>query len=120
VNVRLTLDSLHNVLTIPNAAVNHGPAQTYVYLIGPDSHVAVRLVEVGLVQDARAVIASGLQSGDEVVSDGQMALKPGSLVSIRGPVDGETTVPLAQDHLRTAPAHPSNADEHRAPATPRS
>ena len=119
VNVRLTLDSLHDVLTIPNAAVNRGPAQAYVYLIGPDSHVAVRLIEVALVQDARAIIASGLQPGDEVVSDGQMALKPGSLVSIRGPVEGETTVPLA-DHLRAAPAHPSNADEHRAPAMPRS
>jgi len=35
------------------------------------------------VQDATAVIGSGLQPGEVVVTDGQMDLKPGSPVSVR-------------------------------------
>ncbi len=88
VNVRLKLSVLHDALTVPNAAINHGPAQTYVYVVGPDSHVSLREVQVAMVQDAQAIIASGLQPGDEVVTDGQMALKPGSLVLVRGPISG--------------------------------
>ena len=120
VNVRLTLNSLHDVLRIPNAAVNHGPTQTYVYVIGPDSHVAVRPIQVALVQDAWAVISSGLQSGDEVVTDGQGDLKPGALVIVRGPIEREPAVPLAQDPARAAPARPTNVDQHRGAVAHRS
>ena len=83
VNVRLTLHVLHNVLTMPNAAVNQGPGQPYAYVIGADHHVSLRPIKVTLVQDATAVIASGVQPGEAVVTDGQMDLKPGSLVSVR-------------------------------------
>lgn len=83
VNVRLTLSVLHNAVTIPNAAVNQGPGQPYAYVIGADHHVSVRPIKVTLVQDATAVIDSGLQPGEAVVTDGQMDLKPGSLVSVR-------------------------------------
>lgn len=114
INVRLKLSVLHDALTIPDAAVNHGPGQTYVYLVTPDSHVALREVQVVMVQDAQAVIASGLQEGDEVVTDGQMALKPGSSVSVRGVVSGAATVPLAQRPLQGTPAHGSEAVPHHA------
>lgn len=107
VNVRLKLDLLHDVLTIPNAAVNHGPSETYVYVVGPDSHVSVRDVQVALVQDAQAVISSGLQAGDEVVTDGQMGLKPGSLVLVRGPISGAAAG--AQEALRGTPEPVSEA-----------
>ena len=120
VNVRLKLDVLHDALTIPNAAVNHGPAQTYVYLVGPDSHVSVRDVQVALVQDAQAIISSGLQAGDEVVTDGQMALKPGSLVSVRGPISGSVAAPLAQDPQQGGAARASDAGVHPAATGDRS
>lgn len=111
VNVRLKLNVLHDALTIPNAAINHGPAQTYVYVVGPDSHVSVREVQVTMVQDAQAIIGSGLQVGDEVVTDGQMALKPGSLVLVRGAISGAAAAP--QDALRGTTEH---AGEAAAPA----
>jgi membrane fusion protein, multidrug efflux system len=88
VNVRLTLGVLHDALTIPNAAVNHGPSLTYAYVIGADGHVSARPIEVTLVQDTTAVIKSGLEPGEAVVTDGQMELKPGSLVSIHGSIAG--------------------------------
>jgi multidrug efflux system membrane fusion protein len=83
INVRLTLNVLHDAVTIPDAAVNQGPGQPYAYVIGADHHVSVRPIKVTLVQDAMAVIGSGLQPGEAVVTDGQMDLKPGSPVSVR-------------------------------------
>ncbi len=117
VNVRLELSVLHEVVTIPNAAVNHGPDQTYVYLIGTDSHVALRPIQVSMVQDARAVISSGLQAGDEVVTDGQMDLKPGSLVAVRAETDAPPATQVAQDPPQASPARsaPGRGVPGRAP-----
>lgn len=84
VNVQLTLTVLHDALTIPKAAVNHGPDDTYVYVIGTDHTVAVRPITVALIQDANAVIRAGLKPGETVVTDGQMSLKAGSAVQVRG------------------------------------
>jgi len=114
-NVRLRLNVLHDALTIPNAAVNHGPDDVYVYLIGPDSHVSVRPVKVALVQDATAVIDSGLDVGDEVVTDGQMSLKPGSLVKVRSAVGGGP--PVANDNLEPTPRAMQVPAPRASPAT---
>lgn len=83
VNVRLTLNVLHSVLTIPKSAINRGPEFTYAYVIGADKRVTVRPITVELIQDSDAVIRAGLRAGESVVTDGQMSLKPGSLVSVR-------------------------------------
>jgi hypothetical protein len=56
---------------------------------------------VALVQDATAIIDSGLDVGDEVVTDGQMSLKPGSLVKVRTAVGGGS--PIANDSLEPTP-----------------
>ncbi len=83
VNVRLTLNVLHAALTIPKSAINRGPEFTYVYVIGADKRVSVRPITVELIQDADAVITAGIRAGETVVTDGQMSLKPGSLISVR-------------------------------------
>jgi multidrug efflux system membrane fusion protein len=114
VNVRLTLNVLHDALMVPNAAVNHGPDSVFVYVIGPDSHVSVRPVKVTLVQDATAVIDSGLDVGDEVVTDGQMSLKPGSLVKVRGAVEGGP--PVASDSPEPEPRTMQGRPPRRSPA----
>lgn len=83
VNVRLTLSVLRAALTIPKSAINRGPDFTYAYVIGADKRVSMRPITVELIQDADAVITAGLRVGETVVTDGQMSLKPGSLVSVR-------------------------------------
>ncbi|HWE46549.1 MAG TPA: efflux RND transporter periplasmic adaptor subunit [Caulobacteraceae bacterium] len=86
VNVRLTLENLDNVLTIPTAAVNQGPNGAYAFVVGRDQKVIQQPVAVTMTQSGLAVIGSGLKPGDIVVTDGQMSLKPGSKVSYgRGP-----------------------------------
>ncbi len=80
VNVALTLQTLHNAVTIPQAAVNRGPDGNYVFVVDARNVVALRPVTLAWQQDAFAVVKSGLKAGETVVIDGQMTLKSGSLV----------------------------------------
>ena len=84
-NVKLTLQTLQNAVTIPVAAVNQGPTGSFAYVVGADKKVTLHPVTVDTTQDQMAVIKTGLAAGDTVVTDGQMSLKPGSTVSIRDP-----------------------------------
>jgi multidrug efflux system membrane fusion protein len=84
INVRLTLQTLNQVLTVPAAAVNQGPNGPFSYVVGADHKVQVRPVTVEVTQDATAVIQKGLKAGDTVVTDGQVSLTPGSSVLVRG------------------------------------
>ena len=81
VNVRLTIENLQNVLTIPTEAVNQGPNGAYAFLVGPGQKVIQRPITVSNTESGLAVISAGLQPGDVVVTDGQMSLKAGSKVS---------------------------------------
>jgi membrane fusion protein, multidrug efflux system len=83
VNVRMRLKTLPQSMTIPSAAVNRGPQETFVYVVGADRIAVTRPVTVTLIQDSQAVIASGLKSGESVVTDGQMSLKSGTRVIVR-------------------------------------
>ena len=84
VNVQLTLETLHNVTTIPETAVNRGPNGSYVFVVGADKKVSMHPVTIGWTQGTTVVIKSGVKPGDIVVTDGQMILKAGSLVRIAG------------------------------------
>jgi multidrug efflux system membrane fusion protein len=84
VNVQLTLQTLHNATTIPAAAVNRGPAGNFIYVVGPDKKAQMRPVQVSWTEGSTAVVTSGVKPGETVVTDGQMTLKNGSLVKIKG------------------------------------
>ncbi len=85
VNVRLTLQVMSHVLTIPAAAVNQGPKGAFVYVVGADGKASVRPVMVTTTEHGVAAIGQGLREGEIVVTDGQMSLGPGSNVQVHGP-----------------------------------
>ena len=91
VNVRLTLQTMAHVVVIPASAVNQGPNGAFAYVVGPDDKAHARPIVVATTQDQFAVLKSGLDPGETVVTDGQMALKSGSKVSIHTP--GDTAEP---------------------------
>jgi membrane fusion protein, multidrug efflux system len=84
VNVNLTLQTLAKATTVPAAAVNQGPKGAFVYLVGTDNKVVAQPVTVLTTQGAIAVIDKGVVAGQTVVTDGQMALKPGAVVCQTG------------------------------------
>jgi multidrug efflux system membrane fusion protein len=80
VNVRLLIDTLRQVVVVPTAAVQRGPNGTFIYIIKDDNKVTVRPVSITQQDDQRAVIASGLQQGEHVVTTGFGRLAEGTLV----------------------------------------
>jgi len=80
VTVALTPRRLTGALTVPVQAVQTGPEQTFLYVIGADRKASVQPVKVALVQDGVAVI-EGAAAGTRVVVEGAQNLRPGSLVS---------------------------------------
>jgi len=88
VNVNLTLQTLSKAMVVPASAVNQGPNGAFVYLIGAGNKVSNQPVKVMTTQGATAVIESGLSVGQSVVTDGQMALRPGLAVCQSGQCGG--------------------------------
>jgi multidrug efflux system membrane fusion protein len=83
VNVHLLLEVRKNALVVPAAAIQRGPQGTYVYTVKPDKTADMRKVTIGFSEGNLTTLASGLQPGELVVTDGQDKLQPGSKVDIR-------------------------------------
>jgi multidrug efflux system membrane fusion protein len=82
VNVKLQVGIDKNALTVPTAAVQHGPDGVYVYAVKPDGTVDRRPVKLLRDDGVLAVLAGGLDEGQQVVTDGQSRLQAGSHVAI--------------------------------------
>jgi multidrug efflux system membrane fusion protein len=82
VNVRMLIDTKRQVIVIPTAAVQRGPNGPFVFVVQPDNTATVRLVTVSQQDDVQAVIASGVQAGDRVVTTGFAQLAEGSRVTV--------------------------------------
>lgn len=86
VNIKLWLDTKHNVTIIPAVAIQHGPTGTFVYVVQDDNTVSARPVKVGLIEGNEVSIADGLRPGESVVTDGAEKLIDGMQVTLRTPV----------------------------------
>jgi len=85
VNVHLLLEMKKDAITIPVSAVQRGPQGTFTYLVDDKNTVQIRPIQLALTQGNTAVVASGLQPGERVVTDGQEKLQAGSLVTPQAP-----------------------------------
>lgn len=85
VNARLRVETLSNATVVPAAAVQHGPDSNFVYVVQPDSTVALRTVEPGPGQGDVVTITAGLKPGDLVVTDGIDKIANKARVAVRGP-----------------------------------
>ena len=82
VNTRMLIDVRRQVVIIPTPGVQRGTQGTFVYVVRPDSTVALRLVSVGQVQGEDSEILTGLQAGEVVVTDGADKLRDGGKVEV--------------------------------------
>ena len=81
-NVRVLISTLRQVVVVPTAAVQRGPDGTFVYVVKDDSTVAMRPIMVSRQDDQQAVVASGVQTGERVVTTGFGRLADGSRVEV--------------------------------------
>ena len=84
VNAQLLVKTLHNVVTVPTAAIQRGAPGTYVYVVNADNTVSVRPIKTGPTDGPIAAVESGLSVGDRVVVDGTDRLRDGARVIIPG------------------------------------
>lgn len=83
VNLWVLLQTRQNALTIPSAAVERGPDGFFAYVVKPDATVEPRPIKVGVDTGQLAIVDDGLNSGDQVVTDGQYRLQPGARVQAK-------------------------------------
>ncbi|MCO6417859.1 efflux RND transporter periplasmic adaptor subunit [Siccirubricoccus sp. KC 17139] len=89
VNVRLRIETLPRVTTIPLVAVQRGPEGSFAYVVKPDSTVEQRMLRLGVLTANDAVVLSGVAPGDRVVTSGGLRLSAGATVAVSedgGPV----------------------------------
>jgi multidrug efflux system membrane fusion protein len=85
VNAHLLLQVRKDAVTAPASAILRGPDGPFSYVVDANKTVQMRPVQVALTQGATVVIASGLQGGERVVTDGQEKLQAGSRVAPQAP-----------------------------------
>ncbi len=82
VNVRLLINTLQQVVVAPTASVQRGPNGIFVFVVDQDNTVSVRPVTVTQQDETEAVLATGLQPGERVVTTGFARLTAGSAVTV--------------------------------------
>jgi multidrug efflux system membrane fusion protein len=83
-NVVLTLTTELNAIVAPSQAVQTGQDGQYVFVVKNDGTVESRPVVVGTSYNNEILIQKGLRPGETVVTDGQLRLRPGAMVEVKG------------------------------------
>lgn len=94
VNVRLSLRTLPQALSVPVDAVQFGNQGNYVYVIR-DGRAQVQTVTLGATTADRIQVLRGLRAGEQVVLEGIDRLREGSAVKIVG-ATGTAASPASQ------------------------
>lgn len=102
VSVVMQLNTLKDVLAVPQAAVLRGSQGFYVYVVNADSTVSTRVVKPGAIDSGWMAIEAKLEPGEKVVIDGTDRLREGGKVEV-----------IAADPKQRAGANPPPADSKR-------
>jgi multidrug efflux system membrane fusion protein len=89
VDVVMTLTTQPNAIVVPSQSIQTGQKGQYVFIIKNDLTVEDRPIIVGRTLDSETVIEKGLQSGEKVVTDGQLRLVPGARIQIKDKAEGK-------------------------------
>ena len=118
VNARLLADTLHDVVTVPTAAIQRGAPGTYVYLVGTDQTVAVKPVKVGVTDGDKVQVLSGVAAGDRVVIDGTDRLRDGVHVTMKPDAPAAATPTPAAAPADGGAETPAQGHHHHQAGTP--
>jgi multidrug efflux system membrane fusion protein len=108
VNVHMLVDTKHDLMIVPAAAIQRGPQGTYVYGVTGGDTVKIQPVTVAQTTGNNVGISAGLNSGDLVVIDGQDKLQDGSRVATSTSPTGNTSGANGQPAAQGRPASGGN------------
>ncbi len=76
---------MQDALLVPQTAVLQGDQGRFVWTLGADNKAVPRVVEAGAWLGPDWIITKGLASGDKVIVDNLLKLRPGSAVQVQAP-----------------------------------
>jgi multidrug efflux system membrane fusion protein len=82
VTTRLLVSTLHDVVVVPDSAVQRGPEGLFTFVVGQNLQVEKRDIKLGPMDNGDAVIEAGLEPGEQVVTAGQYRVEPGAIVAV--------------------------------------
>ena len=138
VNVQLLVKTIDNAVVVPVTALRHGSTGDYVYVVNTaERTVSLRPVQRGQATVDKMVIASGLQPGERVITEGADRLKDGAKVILPGdqpaaggtgftgkrqrpggPASSPSASASASGTAAEAPADPASSPRRRRRASP--
>jgi len=83
VNARVLLKTTQNAVTVPDAAVQHGPKGLYVFFVKDDQTVEMRPIKIGTSANGQTIVEGGLDAGDTVTTNNEYRLHEG--VKVKAP-----------------------------------
>ena len=90
VNIRLVLNTIHQAVLVPAAALQMSAKGSFVYVVKQDSTAEQRPVTLGQRQGDLIVVENGVAAGESVVTAGQLGVTPGGKVHIEKPASPAT------------------------------
>jgi multidrug efflux system membrane fusion protein len=103
VATRLLVETLKQVVVVPDDAVQRGPSGLYAFVVGDDNKVSVQPIAVSQSGDGKSVVTRGLTPGQGVVVAGQYRLQAGSIVQPTEASGSSTLAKEAENILPKAP-----------------
>jgi multidrug efflux system membrane fusion protein len=91
VSTRLLVDTLQDVIVIPDKAVQRGPNGLFAYVVAADGTAQMRALKVGRIEEGDALIEDGLKAGEQIVTSGQYRVQPGSPLEVVRAAQGAST-----------------------------
>ncbi len=107
VNTRLLVDTKHQAVVVPSAAVQRGPNSHYVYVVKADNTVEKRDIVPGPSEGTETAIEQGLKPAEVVVTEGLDKLQNNTSVVPRDVNEKRTETPKsgAPAEKPAEPAH---------------
>lgn len=82
--VRVSVEGVtrRDAVVVPQAAVMQGPQGQFVYVLDADNKASVRPITIGREVGTGWIVEKGLSSGDRIVTEGVIKVRPGGAVTI--------------------------------------
>ena len=82
VNIKMQVDTLHDAIIVPSAAIQTGNAGTFVYVVKDYQRVSMRQVTLGAAYGDQVAILDGVQANELVVVEGADKLREDAKVKL--------------------------------------
>ncbi|MFN7835694.1 MAG: MdtA/MuxA family multidrug efflux RND transporter periplasmic adaptor subunit [Burkholderiaceae bacterium] len=82
VNVRLTVETLRDVVLVPAAAVQPGAKGPMVAVVDAEQKVVLKPIRIGPGDGTQTAVLAGVQAGEQIITDGLDKIRAGMKVQV--------------------------------------